>query len=328
MRPTDHLPRLFIDDLVALERDHPDWFTWKFGDKDSTYVCKLKEDTMSAPLRRMVAMSVSGVDVFTFKAVAAWVAQGPKTFKPTPDICKTFENIDVNITLADYVQPYTAVGVALPKGMYEPYSSAICYWEGAGSAHATGPGPCIMVVLFSPDHQNDITTAIGGFHGHVPIEASLRRFDDDVMAVADVSTRALRVVINSCLALAHFGHTTSPMFPHDLARDHKLAREQSPRGDRARDRLTRVETLVAFRQEVVLTAGHSRTGERGASCGDSVPHDAGGTKATHWRRGHWAMQPCGPGRSERKRIFRPPVLVRADLFAGDVANTSTSYEVM
>ncbi len=37
------------------------------------------------------------------------------------------------------------------------------------------------------------------------------------------------------------------------------------------------------------------------------------------------MQACGPRQSERKRTFRRPTLVRADLFLGDKADTSAAY---
>jgi hypothetical protein len=39
---------------------------------------------------------------------------------------------------------------------------------------------------------------------------------------------------------------------------------------------------------------------------------AGTTVAPHWRRGHFRMQPHGPGRQERKLIFVAPVLIHAE----------------
>ena len=37
------------------------------------------------------------------------------------------------------------------------------------------------------------------------------------------------------------------------------------------------------------------------------------------------MQPCGPGRSLRKRIFVKPYMVRKDRFVGEVEDTSANY---
>lgn len=43
-----------------------------------------------------------------------------------------------------------------------------------------------------------------------------------------------------------------------------------------------------------------------------VSQRAGGGVTPHWRRGHFRMQPCGPGKQERKLIFLAPVLIHAD----------------
>jgi hypothetical protein len=37
----------------------------------------------------------------------------------------------------------------------------------------------------------------------------------------------------------------------------------------------------------------------------------------HWRRGHFRMQPHGPGKQERKLIFVAPVLIHADQLQGE-----------
>jgi len=48
---------------------------------------------------------------------------------------------------------------------------------------------------------------------------------------------------------------------------------------------------------------------------------------SHWRRGHFAMQPYGIGRRERRMIFRKPLLVRAKYFLGDVKDASVTYTI-
>ena len=48
-----------------------------------------------------------------------------------------------------------------------------------------------------------------------------------------------------------------------------------------------------------------------------VGQGAGGGVAPHWRRGHFRMQPYGPGRQERKLIFVAPVLIHADQIQGE-----------
>ena len=51
--------------------------------------------------------------------------------------------------------------------------------------------------------------------------------------------------------------------------------------------------------------------------GDHTGHDV----KPHWRRGHWAHQPCGPKGQDRKLIFRPAVLVNSHLFGGKLSDT-------
>jgi hypothetical protein len=45
-------------------------------------------------------------------------------------------------------------------------------------------------------------------------------------------------------------------------------------------------------------------------------HD--GTVAPHWRRGHFRMQPYGPGKLERKLIFVAPMLIHAAQLQGEI----------
>ncbi len=45
----------------------------------------------------------------------------------------------------------------------------------------------------------------------------------------------------------------------------------------------------------------------------SEAHGVGSEMSAHWRRGHWRIQPHGPGRTLRKRVWIMPVLVRSDL---------------
>jgi len=70
--------------------------------------------------------------------------------------------------------------------------------------------------------------------------------------------------------------------------------------------------LYAFAEEVVVF--HRETREENGE-GNGV---GGWTVKPHWRRGHWRLQPCGPGRSERRRIAIPSVLVNGQLLVETV----------
>ena len=83
-------------------------------------------------------------------------------------------------------------------------------------------------------------------------------------------------------------------------------------------RLTPVR--YAFAQEVTLYQKERATGQHGDG-------EGGWTVSPHWRRGHWRWQPCGAGRSERRRVAIPSVLVNAHRFLGSPADTVTTYRL-
>ena len=45
---------------------------------------------------------------------------------------------------------------------------------------------------------------------------------------------------------------------------------------------------------------------------DGIDGPGGRRQGMHRRRGHWKMQACGPGRTQRKRLFVHSYMVHAD----------------
>ncbi len=250
------------------------------------------------------ALWQSGGDGFGMWGYSVWLADGPKVFRPTVEQCRALEQVEVRLELHDYSQPYPAILVDLPAG-YEPFESVLCFRCDAGLAAFN---------LNTKDHLGDIVTTVKT-DGR-PMEVSLQKFDEDCADTFDVAGRALRVACNSCLALSGYGTVSDYLYPKDAENDRKLARERSDRGARARKRLETSPLLVKFAQDVVLHRTESRRAKPGEPTGAEMP--------SHWRRGHWAMQPCGPNHSLRKRILRPPVFVRADR-AVEMSQTTTTY---
>lgn len=56
---------------------------------------------------------------------------------------------------------------------------------------------------------------------------------------------------------------------------------------------------------------------------DAVTNGSGYAVAPHWRRGHFRMQPYGPGRTERKLLFLAPVLIHADQLKAAIPRPKT-----
>lgn len=304
----DVCPRPMRGELLRLAKRDRNWVKWKGlpdvpGEQPNRYTCEIQQNTW---LRKLWS---SGADGFSMLALSLWLVDGPKIFRPTQEQCLALEQIEVRLELNEYAQPYPALLIDLP-GEYAPFLSVLCHKD-----------PAILnCCLVSQDHLHDITTTVA-VDGR-PIEVSLQRYDDDCASLAAVSARALRIAINSCLALTNFGYQAELLYPKEAASDTRLARENTPRGERARDRLQTTPHLVTFTQEVILHHTEVRQASQESS------EESRREVTSHWRRGHWAMQSYGPSHSLRKRILRKPVLVRADklLSSGrDISNTITEY---
>ncbi len=205
--------------------------------------------------------------------------------------------------LGDYEQPYPALMVELPPGKYAPFQFVLC--------HKTDK--LLTCQLCSADHEHDIVTTVA-VDGR-PIEESLRRYGEDCRNDSQVAGQALRVAVNSCLCLMEWGCKKAPSTKQRLL-DRGLANEQSERGQRARARLRDTAVEVVFDRMVNLRP-------------KQPPHQpgeaTGGEMPFHFRRGHWWMAPCGPGRTERKRKLRKSCYVRIDKMVGAKEDYSTTY---
>jgi hypothetical protein len=239
-------------------------------------------------------------------ATSIWLTDGPKVFRPTLVQCQALENVEVRLNFEDYAQPYPALMVELPENDdYAPFIDVICFQ----SEHM------LIFNLLSKGRTDDITTIIGKYQNRGLLEESFQRYDESCASLQKIAARALRVAANSCLALVGHEITTGYLFSKEVENDRRLAGEQTDRGERARQRLPLHAMLVAFQRDVVL---HKTEG--GHLAGDPTGREVG----CHWRRGHYTMQPYGPGNSLRKRRLRLPVMVRADKFLGNLSDTVTT----
>lgn len=293
------VPKSLRDELVRVAHIRRDWITWEHHD-DRRYRIQCH---VATPI---TAMCKDGADYISMWSMSVFFADGPKVFRPTADQVEAMAHIDVNITLEEYAQPYPTILVQLPKYI-GPFHSVLVH-------HSTNMLSCL---LLSDGNLRDICTVVGVKDGMV--EMSVRKFDIECTEDQEHAVPALRVGINSCLALANYDTHTSLLFPKEVESDQGIVRKKrgSPAAGAAAARLAAPAMLVSFSREVNLHSSKS----------DRTNHTSTDREVkTHWRRGHWAMQPYGPGGSLRKRILRKPVLVRADRFAGDLADTETTYK--
>lgn len=282
------------EELLRLYRTNPEWVRFVNID-DNRYTARSVEDTY------IKMLATTAVDYFSLHAASVFLGQGPKVFCPSVEQCKALENVEINLSLADYEQPYETLLVVAD---YPPFNSALCHFRKSI--------PMLNIVLNSEGRQYDITTTIVSVKKD--IEDAVTKYDPDCR-FTDAAMLLMRVAINSCLALVNYGHHSKYLFPKEIESDQRLAREKTERGERARKRLSLAVQQVSFSQDIRL---HSV----------SSMHESSGSGreiSPHWRRGHWRMQACGASRSNRKRIFIKPMMIKQYLFTGDVANTTAVY---
>jgi hypothetical protein len=143
---------------------------------------------------------------------------------------------------------------------------------------------------------------------------------------AALGSALTKLALNVCLLATAYGVTclgpANPSHYERLTRHAHLARKRGrEQRERAEIEVQTAPVRYAFAQEVTLyrrEPGEVREGGNGAG---------GWTVSPHWRRGHWRSQPCGHGRSERRRLAIPSVLVNGHLFVGSPADTVATYRV-
>jgi hypothetical protein len=248
----------------------------------------------------------TGADISGMIAAIAWFKEGPKIARASEEEYQALSRVEVRLELKDFTTPFPTMLVDLPPG----------HLHKAVLIHRHGP-EILVCNSISHTFTDDICTVIR--QSEEVMDASLGRFYDEITEdVNRQSLEGLRVACNLLLAMTSFGCKTTPIFPHEVVRDEKLARENSERGAKARDRLKEVPYEVKLDRTVVLYERQTGSHTEGEHTGREL--------SFHWRRGTWAMQPCGTGGKERKRIFRKPCMVRADLMIGSPADYTTTYK--
>lgn len=330
-RVTDLYPQGLIDALLPLGREQVPWAYLKtMGEKDgySLYTVILSPPVYlkrtAEKLRQIAGELESGMtspagigntggsSLMGLVNLSKWIASGPKIAHPGEERCEALSHIEVRLRVDEIALPFPHVMVELPPlPQFGPYCRVlVSKWEDPRTGF-----PILATNTMSPGNDEDIISIIRD-RDDIPnwcVENTLDKFEPGCEGVEHFSKVASRVGINTCLMLS--GHFEAAL-PNDFLNDRRLAREHTERGKKARDRLTTAVQIATFDSSIVFKkseGGHPR----GEPTGREV--------STHWRRGHWRMQACGTGRAERKRILIAPVLVRKDLFVGDLSDTSTFY---
>lgn len=261
------------------------------------------------------------------------IRSGPKVLNVPERYVGPLLNTDINITIADYNQPFKFMCVNLPPCFVENY---VASYE--NDLFGNGPGKhspeCVLVchddetdsiivnVIFTSNQSvtalfnrtNDIESQIS-----VSMDARLDGSADMDKSEAITAGAAIKIALNAML-LAD-GQLT-PLGPSNKEYFEKLQRQNKKQGTAAQMEATRAALLThPFIYEIDQNV---------QTYNKSEPNDPTGTRGgnkPHWRRGHYRMQRIGKDLQESKRVRIPPVLVNAHLFLGNPLDTRVNYEL-
>jgi hypothetical protein len=249
------------------------------------------------------------------------LAEGPKIFTFDALTCEALENFDLGISTTDYQQPFPSVVIELPldytrervvpfdAGQHSP-DFVIVRHEPAGN--------CIMIAMHMTSHQ--VLTRLLKLDPTWTLEEmwakGQRSWDakDSLEMTPEekvLGSALSKMALNVCLMATAYGveclGPANPSHYERLRRHVKVAaKKDREQKERAESELRTAPVRYAFAQEITLF--HRETAEADSGRG-------GWTVTPHWRKGHWRWQPCGPGRSERRRIAIPSVLVNGHRMA-------------
>jgi len=264
------------------------------------------------------------------------LAEGPKVFTFSDALtCEALENFDLNLSTGDYLQPFPSVVIELPADYTR--KRVVPFEEGSHAPdflivrHEPEAG-CVLVTMHLTSHQ--VLTRLLKLDPAWTLEEmwakGARTWEaKDTLGMTPEETVLgsvlTKMALNVCLMATAYGvkciGPANPSHYERLKRYAKLARKQGRDVEKAEMEVQIMPVQYAFAQEVTLyhrEANEVRTQANGTG---------GWTVSPHWRRGHWRAQPCGAGRSERRRVAIPSVLVNGHLFLGSMSETVATYRV-
>jgi hypothetical protein len=239
----------------------------------------------------------------------------------TPALESLLANSDVDLTMPmsmvapPYAAQYLHFGELAMRHLTPPASSmpghvfdgAFCFFGPRADAPGRWRLELILISKRGDRYSGQVTLAGETDRG----DTSLGQWMEWVLGAADGRLdddcrEAMHAVVSYVVKLFLYMGLKNARRVERNDRDDALKRAKGL-GERKRDRLLK-RTASLYNAIVV---GPETLPAQATSCG------GGSAVAPHWRRGHFRMQPCGPGWQERKLIFVAPVLINADQLLGE-----------
>lgn len=288
------------------------------------------------------------VGTLWYNTLAKALAEGPKIFRPTPLQCEALQHAEARYAFKDYKQPFPVITLEIPAEYQVQLKQKYGIDESPQYVLVTHDDKNQFITVSAFYNKSNIITHITPNRAeYATIEDSLvrnrdRRQDNNARLVEldklgidegefDAAENVQRLGINFAMMMSLY--TVKIAGPLDYL-NYKIW-EQEARAVRrggvptnkavqAQQKLIAAMQLIKFDQKVEFYDEVEEQVEVAQGVDIEQLHKS---PRSHWRRGHFAMQPYGIGRRERKMIFRKPVLIRAQYFLGDIKDASATYTI-
>jgi len=328
------------EQVEIVKRTHPGEPVIIIGEKE----LKSRPPDFWQQLKRILdVLKIDPIGTFWYYTLSKSLAGGPKLFRPLPEQCEALQHSTASYSYDDYKQPYPVIILEIPPA----------YGNTLKETYNIDDTP--KFVLVHHDEEKKFINVSAFFNRsnvitHVtPRREEFKTIEDAIIgnrpnrndgalahlvaglndAEFDAAENVQRLGVNFAMMMSLYSvKDYGPIDPQKYKQWQQEARAKR-RGNLPTRRaleaqanlaasmnILRFDQKVEFYDEIVENAPE----------GEAMEMDAlKKSPRSHWRRGHFANQPFGPGLRERKIIFRKPVLVRAGAFFGDVKNTSVTY---
>lgn len=285
------------------------------------------------------------VGTLWYNTLAKALADGPKIFRPTAMQCEALQHAEARYAFKDYRQPFPVITLEIPEGYRKLLQQKYGIKESPQYVIVNHDDKNKFINVSSFYNKNNIITHITPDRiEYETIEENIvrnreRRLDEakEVEPSNQESTEGefnaaenvQRLGINFAMMMSLY--TVKEVGPLDPS-NYKVWEQESKgvrrnglptnRALEAKNKLIAAMQLIQFNQQVEFYDEIEQQIEVGQGVDIEKLHRS---PRSHWRRGHFVMQPCGLGRRERKMIFRKPKLIRAKYFLGDIKDASATY---
>lgn len=249
---------------------------------------------------------------------------GVKMFRPTVRQCEAMCEVEINMPLSEYAQPYPVIVYEYPEDFCKEMAAKLGCNRFPSFTVCSHDHEQNFVQVASMFAQGDTVTTLIPYREGQTVEEVLTSVDprlppgDPEFKLGELLQR---IALNFSLMMTHHKVVDEPQSRENTRRWRELQKSKDP-DKREKGRLLGLQDIRVIRFEQNIKFYDEETERKARPQGEPT----GRMMPPHWRKGHWLMQAHGPGRTLRKRQLRKPVFIHPELFLGDITDTKVVYE--